>query len=126
MRRHLESLTMKLKDRIETWYQGKYIPPPENVPDSPFIVLSPGHYEKSTGAKIAEFHLKHWTVLLTVYVTIIFAIFAALVSLFIYLDPLQKSSKTRNEDTQEEQRNPNGKSHKEPPNKPKVIDNFKI
>jgi len=37
---------MKLKEKLENWYRGKYIPPPENDPDCPFIVLSPGHYEK--------------------------------------------------------------------------------
>lgn len=103
---------MKLKDKLENWYRGKFIPPPENDPDSPFVIISPGHYEKSTGAKIVEFHLRHWTVLLAVYVTIIVAIFAAFVSFFIYLDPLHKSDKTGKENTQKEHRNPNNERHK--------------
>ena len=123
---YLDSLTMKFKEQIKTWYQGKYIPPPENDPDSPFIVLSIGHYEKSTGAKIAEFHLKHWKTLLAVYVTILGILIGGVISLFVYFDPLHKSDKAGKENTQKEQRNPNSERHIEPPNKPKEIDSLKI
>ena len=54
----------RLMERLREWYRGRYIPPPPNNPSSPFVVISPGHYEKPLLATclraIARFWLGHW------------------------------------------------------------------
>lgn len=53
---------MSLGEQIREWYRGKYIPPRPNDPNSPIVVISPGHYEQSLLAKCAlgRFWLAHW------------------------------------------------------------------
>ena len=50
--------------KIKKWYHGKYIPPPENDPNSPLVIISPGHYKQPFLAKvfnqISKFWLSHW------------------------------------------------------------------
>lgn len=50
--------------KIKEWYQGEYIPPPPNDPDSPVVFISPGHYEQPLLAKVlrilGHFWLAHW------------------------------------------------------------------
>lgn len=113
---------MKLKEKIENWYQGKYIPPPKNDHDSTFIFLSPGHYEKSTGAKIVEFHSKHWTVLVPIYL----ALLGVFVTVLVYLDPLNKSNKTIPPSKTEQQKINGNREHDAPPKQTKEINTLKI
>jgi hypothetical protein len=55
---------MTLLDKIKNWYRGKYIPPPENDPNSGVVFLLLGHYEQPPLAKalkwIGNFWLSHW------------------------------------------------------------------
>jgi len=50
--------------KMKKWYRGKYIPPPDNDPESLIVVISPGHYEQSPLAKvlgrIGKFWSNHW------------------------------------------------------------------
>ena len=67
MRRSLE--------RLREWYRGQYIPPPPNEPDSPIVVISPGHYEKPMLAKclgaIGRFWLTHWKWIIGIAVAVV-------------------------------------------------------
>lgn len=47
-------------ENIKEWYQGKYIPPRDNDPDSPLFIISPGHYEKPFLAKVLQVLIKFW------------------------------------------------------------------
>lgn len=55
---------MSVWERVQTWYRGKYVPPPRNDPDSPIVIISPGHYEQPLIAKLlgamGRFWLRHW------------------------------------------------------------------
>lgn len=55
---------MTLINKIKSWYQGKFVPPPPNDPNSAIITISPGHYEQPPLAKIlriiGHFWLAHW------------------------------------------------------------------
>ena len=79
----MKHLATSIKAKIESWYQGKYIPPPKNDPSSPLFIVSSGHYKRPLLAKIInpvlKFWFNHWKVLLPVIV-------AALVPLYIYYD----------------------------------------
>ena len=50
--------------KIKEWYRGKYVPPPENDPDSLVVVISPGYYKQPLVVKsirqIGKFWLNHW------------------------------------------------------------------
>lgn len=54
----------KQRERFAEWYQGQYVPPPPNDPDSAVVFISPGHYQKSAPAQaltwIVSFWLEHW------------------------------------------------------------------
>lgn len=113
---------MKLKDKIENWYQGTYVPPPKNNPNDPFVFMSLGHYEKSAGAKIAEFHLKHWVVLTPIYITLL----GVLVTFLVYIDPLNKSNKTTTPNKTEQQKKNGNTNNEEPLKNTKEIENLKI
>ena len=60
---------------IANWYRGKYIPPPENDPDSPIFIISAGHYEQPLLAKIIgavwSFNLRHWQWTLSTIIAVI-------------------------------------------------------
>jgi hypothetical protein len=51
-------------NRIKEWYRGKYIPPPENDPDSPIVIISSGYYKQPFLAEvlkqIGRFWINHW------------------------------------------------------------------
>ena len=49
-----------LISKIKKWYRGKYIPPPENDPDSPIVIYRMGHYEKPFLANLASNISKFW------------------------------------------------------------------
>ena len=53
-----------IRQRLQEWYQGTYVPPPPNDPDSHVVFISPGHYEQTPLAKavklLGAFWLKHW------------------------------------------------------------------
>lgn len=55
---------MSLIQKIKDWYRGKYVPPPENDPNSGVVFISLGYYEQPLLAKIigglCRFYLKHW------------------------------------------------------------------
>ncbi len=55
---------MSLGEQIREWYRRKYIPPRSNYPNSPIVVISPGHYEQPLLAKcldaLGRFWLAHW------------------------------------------------------------------
>lgn len=42
----------KITERVANWYNGKYILPPKNDPNSSIIFILPGHYEQPLLAKI--------------------------------------------------------------------------
>ncbi len=54
----------QLRQRLRDWYQGKYVPPPPNDPDSGLVIISPGRYEQPLFAKLlrtlGRFWLAHW------------------------------------------------------------------
>jgi hypothetical protein len=54
---------MNLKEKIEDWYRGKYIPPPPDDPNSP-IFFGIGSYQQPLLARIigavARFWVEHW------------------------------------------------------------------
>jgi hypothetical protein len=70
MRFSIGNLTSKIKN----WYQGKYIPPPENDPDSLVVIISPGYYKQPFLARvlrqIGNFWLRHWQWILGFIITI--------------------------------------------------------
>ena len=39
---------------LRDWWQGTYIPPPDNDPDSSIVFISPGHYERHWSARFAS------------------------------------------------------------------------
>ena len=41
----------RMLEWLREWYRGQYIPPPPNDPNSPIVVISPGHFEKPLLAK---------------------------------------------------------------------------
>lgn len=41
-------------ERLKNWNRGTYVPPPENDPDSPLIIISPGYYKRPLLAKVFE------------------------------------------------------------------------
>jgi|GEM_PF-5157254 len=45
---------------LEEWYQGIYVPPHPNDPNSPLVFISAGHYEKPLLAKWIEAFLDFW------------------------------------------------------------------
>lgn len=55
---------MRLIEKIKNWYQGKYVPPPPNDPNSLIVRFSAGHYEQPVIAKIlkmiGQFWIAHW------------------------------------------------------------------
>lgn len=55
---------MNSAEQIREWYRGKYIQPRPNDPNSPIVVISPGHYEQPLLAKcfgaLGRFWLAHW------------------------------------------------------------------
>ena len=75
----------KLIAKIKEWYRGKYIPPPNHEPDSPFVVISPGHYEQPPLAKalrrIVKFWLGNWKWILIFLITVA-GVIAAFLTLF--------------------------------------------
>ena len=58
------SVLSGITQRIANWYRGRYIPPPENDPDSSVVIISPGYYEQPLFAKILgavwRFYRRHW------------------------------------------------------------------
>jgi len=42
---------VSLFEKIKIWYRGKYVPPPQNDPNSPIFIISPGHYQQPVIAK---------------------------------------------------------------------------
>jgi len=46
------SIFSRISDGLADWYRGRYVPPPENAPDSPIIIISSGHYEQPLLARI--------------------------------------------------------------------------
>lgn len=65
--------------KIADWYQGEYVPPPENDPHSSVFILSIGHYEKPPLAKaisiLIAFWLEHWKWIIGVAVAIAAIVF---------------------------------------------------
>lgn len=55
---------MSIKQRVQDWYQGTYVPPPPNDPDSQIVFISSGYYEQPPLAKalraMVTFLLNHW------------------------------------------------------------------
>ena len=51
---------MEFKKKFSDWYRGKYIPPPKNEPNSPIVIVSWGHYEKTPLAKLLGIFFKFW------------------------------------------------------------------
>jgi len=53
-----------ISERFADWYRGKYIPPPENDPDSSFVIFSLGYYEQPWLAKLLgvawSFYVRYW------------------------------------------------------------------
>jgi hypothetical protein len=72
---------MSLKERLQEWYRGKYVPPPPNDPGSPLWRISPGHYEQPSLARllrvIAQFWLAHWQWIIGTAIAIIAIMVAA-------------------------------------------------
>ena len=72
----------RIVDRLEIWYRGKYIQPPENDPDSPIIIVSAGWYEQPLLAKILgavwSFYCTHWQWLWSTIIAVISLYFAVL------------------------------------------------
>ena len=50
--------------RIATWYQGTYVPPPKNDPNSRIVFIGFGFYVQPRLARvlgaIAGFYVRHW------------------------------------------------------------------
>jgi hypothetical protein len=46
------SIFSGITESIANWYKGKYIPPPDNDPNSSIVFISPGHYEQPLLARI--------------------------------------------------------------------------
>jgi hypothetical protein len=71
-----------LSAKVKTWYRGKYIPPPDNDPDSPIAIISGGHYKQPFLAKalgqICKFWLNHWQWILVFLIAIASLIVAML------------------------------------------------
>jgi len=69
----------KQRERIASWYQGRYVPPPPDDPGSLLAFISPGHYEQPALAKLlrrlGEFWLDHWKWIIGVVVAIGLALF---------------------------------------------------
>ena len=77
-----------IKRHWKEWYQGKYVPPPPNDPNSPIVRISPGHYEKPLLAKWIESFLgfwhDHWKWLIGIMITLI-ALMIALIALIFQI-----------------------------------------
>jgi len=72
---------MKTWDKIKAWYRGTYVPPPENDPESPLVIISPGYYEQPLSARIlgtiGRFCLQHWQWIIGTILAIVAIIIAA-------------------------------------------------
>lgn len=57
------------RNGIKNWWQGEYIPPPPDNPNSPFVVISAGSYRRHWTARtvraLGAFYLRHWKFLFT-------------------------------------------------------------
>jgi hypothetical protein len=73
---------VSLFEKIKIWYRGKYVPPPQNDPNSPIVIISPGHYQQPVIAKtlivLGQFLMAHWKWI----IGIIVAVAGIIVSLF--------------------------------------------
>jgi hypothetical protein len=65
---------VRARERIAVWYQGVYVPPPANDPNSSLMFISPGYYEQPAMAKLLRragaFWLDHWKWLIGIAVAI--------------------------------------------------------
>jgi hypothetical protein len=43
-----------MKELLTRWWEGTYVPPPPNHPNSPFFLISPGTYKLHWTAKAAH------------------------------------------------------------------------
>lgn len=66
-------------DKIKEWYEGEYIPY-RNDPDSPVVIVGPGHLRRPVLAYMIkwtfDFWLAHWQWVITTALAIIGLIFA--------------------------------------------------
>jgi hypothetical protein len=73
---------INLLAKYKKWYKGKYIPLPEDNPDSSVISFPSGYYKQPILAKslrqIAKFWRKHWQWMLGFIVTVALLIVAIL------------------------------------------------
>jgi hypothetical protein len=53
-----------MKELLKRWWEGTYVPPPPDYPNSRFVFISPGTYKHHWTAKAAHvaknFWMKHW------------------------------------------------------------------
>jgi hypothetical protein len=72
------TMAKTLTEKIADWYRGKYVPPPENDPNSSAFLVSGGHYEQSLLANairiLATFWLDHWKWIITSLIAITLAV----------------------------------------------------
>ncbi len=79
----------QLRQRLRDWYRGQYVPPRPNDPDSPLVVISPGHYEQPLFAKLlrtlGRFWLDRWQWIIGTTVAVL-ALTVAVLALIVTLN----------------------------------------
>jgi hypothetical protein len=64
-----------IKQGIQDWYQGTYVPPPSNDTNSRIVFIGLGHYEQPLLAKmlrrLSEFWSKYWQWIIGTILTVI-------------------------------------------------------
>lgn len=57
------------RNGIKNWWQGEYVPPPPNDPNSAVVFLTLGFYRRHWSARtvsaLVTFYLRHWQFVLT-------------------------------------------------------------
>lgn len=75
-------LPQRLREKIKRWWQGEYIPPPRDNPNSPVIIVSIGFYRRHWTARavsaIFAFVAHEWKWLIPVLLTLAGLIIAAI------------------------------------------------
>lgn len=70
----------QLSKRVRQWWDGEYVPPPPNDPNSPIVFLSLGHYRRHwtsrTAHAVVDFYLREWRWLLPFLVGVAAALIA--------------------------------------------------
>jgi hypothetical protein len=49
-----------MKELLRTWWEGTYVPAPENDPHSAVFIVSLGTYERHWTSKVAHWLLAFW------------------------------------------------------------------